>query len=467
MSQLSAARDAALQEIGEYLIPRGKMTTRQIERLRHGDEAEVFKVQRLVQQMKARGGTDDPADTPLPDDPATERKRRANSKWLDTFVDEKGYDPEQTFDHERPGATHMVSLGSITQAFHNAPLAEQEAIKKNIVRLDFSDPAAPLKYLGHLGGALADNYEREAGRDPQRSPDSGSDHTIATSSGAVIAEVTHSDLTGEQGLDDQGWVRKGREDYDGNTSVPMTYPTSCDSAAQRAMYRRGWADRHRSSRTFSAADSGKNHLQDGQTEEGGTCPLHEGDWGSKAGCYHCTDDRGLPRRSDAMSEDDYQKALSQQTLDPSAWEQDGYVASDGSRATPRPQDFPAALTPGEQDTPGGSLTAARSAFSRGWQRRFHEMTDAESARVSPVNLYVDEAGRLVRSASPDSRSVKVRGPQGKEVATKAVGALRPATRDEVAQAGKDSGVCQVCGRALHDDRSKARGIGPTCLTRLA
>lgn len=76
--------------------------------------------------------------------------------WIDTFADEKGYDLEELLEVEGPtGTTNIIPLGVVIDAIKTTSKAEQDAIRSNIARLDFADPAAPKKYLQHLAQALA------------------------------------------------------------------------------------------------------------------------------------------------------------------------------------------------------------------------------------------------------------------------------------------------------------------------
>ena len=86
--------------------------------------------------------------------------------------------------------------------------------------------------------------------------------------------------------------------------------------------------------------------------------------------------------------------------------------------------------------------------------------------VSPVSLYIDGEGNLVKADSPHSRSATYRTEDGKPVRRVVRGTLRPATVPEVLAAGHASGVCQVCGRALTSATARTRGIGATCLARM-
>jgi hypothetical protein len=74
--------------------------------------------------------------------------------WLDTLIDEKGYDTEHRFSVEGPSGENSIPLGCVLDAIKQAPKHEQAAIKANLVRLDFRN-ADLLRYFGHLAQALA------------------------------------------------------------------------------------------------------------------------------------------------------------------------------------------------------------------------------------------------------------------------------------------------------------------------
>jgi hypothetical protein len=76
--------------------------------------------------------------------------------WIDTFVDEKGYDREELFEVDGPtGTTNIMPLGVVVDAIKNAPKREQDIIQVTIAQLDFVNPAAPKDYLKHLAQGLA------------------------------------------------------------------------------------------------------------------------------------------------------------------------------------------------------------------------------------------------------------------------------------------------------------------------
>lgn len=76
------------------------------------------------------------------------------SKWLDTLIEEKGYDLEHTFTVEGPSGSNHIPLGCLVDVIKQAPKHEQQAIKTMVVKLDFRN-ANILDYFGHLAKAIA------------------------------------------------------------------------------------------------------------------------------------------------------------------------------------------------------------------------------------------------------------------------------------------------------------------------
>jgi hypothetical protein len=76
------------------------------------------------------------------------------TRWLDTLISEKGFDPEHTFTVEGPSGPNWIPLGCVVEAIRQAPKSEQAAIKANLVRLDFRN-ADLLRYFEHLAKAIA------------------------------------------------------------------------------------------------------------------------------------------------------------------------------------------------------------------------------------------------------------------------------------------------------------------------
>lgn len=77
------------------------------------------------------------------------------SRWLNTFISEKGLDLEHTFEVEGPEwGLNLIPLGVVVEHIHIAPSREQAAIKDMIVRIDFHNGNV-LDYFQHLAKALA------------------------------------------------------------------------------------------------------------------------------------------------------------------------------------------------------------------------------------------------------------------------------------------------------------------------
>jgi hypothetical protein len=75
-------------------------------------------------------------------------------KWLDTFVDEKGIDLEQSFElSAKDGMLHSLPYGVVIEAIKKASPNEQAAIKNKIIMLDFYNKDVK-DFLRHLAGAL-------------------------------------------------------------------------------------------------------------------------------------------------------------------------------------------------------------------------------------------------------------------------------------------------------------------------
>lgn len=76
------------------------------------------------------------------------------NKWLDTFIEEKGYDLEQVFEVNGPSGWNMIPLGCVVEAIKATTVSEQMGIKKMLVNLDFKN-ANCLNYFKHLAQAIA------------------------------------------------------------------------------------------------------------------------------------------------------------------------------------------------------------------------------------------------------------------------------------------------------------------------
>jgi hypothetical protein len=76
------------------------------------------------------------------------------TKWLDTMIDEKGIDAEDTFSVDGASGINIIPIGCVIEAIKTAPAGEQAAIKDMMVKIDFHN-ASITDYLRHLAGALA------------------------------------------------------------------------------------------------------------------------------------------------------------------------------------------------------------------------------------------------------------------------------------------------------------------------
>tara|TARA_R110000868_G_C10586358_1_gene739147 strand:+ start:368 stop:610 length:243 start_codon:yes stop_codon:yes gene_type:complete len=76
------------------------------------------------------------------------------TKWLDTFLSEKGIDPETTFDVDGPSGFNLIPVGSLVEMMKQAPATEQIGIKRMIIKIDFLNGNV-LDYFKHLARAVA------------------------------------------------------------------------------------------------------------------------------------------------------------------------------------------------------------------------------------------------------------------------------------------------------------------------
>jgi len=81
-------------------------------------------------------------------------KKTAFTQWLDTLVEEKGYDPEALFEVEGASGTNWMPLAVVLDAIKQTSPQEQKAIQTVLVRLDFMNRDC-LGYFKHLAQALA------------------------------------------------------------------------------------------------------------------------------------------------------------------------------------------------------------------------------------------------------------------------------------------------------------------------
>ena len=76
------------------------------------------------------------------------------NNWLDTFIDEKNINKNDTFEINKNGTLNIISYGSVIDHIKITSKQEQEQIKKTIVKIDFFNGDV-LHFFRHLGQALA------------------------------------------------------------------------------------------------------------------------------------------------------------------------------------------------------------------------------------------------------------------------------------------------------------------------
>lgn len=79
--------------------------------------------------------------------------------WLNTFIEEKGIDLEDSFEvNTKSGQTHFMSYEVVVEFIKIAPKHEQEQIKKVLVMIDFKNGDVK-HFFRHLALGLAENQE--------------------------------------------------------------------------------------------------------------------------------------------------------------------------------------------------------------------------------------------------------------------------------------------------------------------
>jgi len=61
------------------------------------------------------------------------------TKWLDTFIEEKGIDLDDTFELEGPSGMNFMSYGVVVEHIKLTQGEEQKMIKDVIVKIDFKN----------------------------------------------------------------------------------------------------------------------------------------------------------------------------------------------------------------------------------------------------------------------------------------------------------------------------------------
>ena len=76
------------------------------------------------------------------------------TKWINTFIEEKNINLEDTFEVEGPSGTNVIPYGVIVEHILIAPKHEQANIKNVIVNIDFRNGDVK-HFFRHLGKAIA------------------------------------------------------------------------------------------------------------------------------------------------------------------------------------------------------------------------------------------------------------------------------------------------------------------------
>lgn len=76
------------------------------------------------------------------------------NNWIDTLIEEKGIDLDDSFEINGQSGFNLFTYGVIVEAIKSAPAHEQKAIKDVIVMIDFKNGDVR-HYFRHLAQALA------------------------------------------------------------------------------------------------------------------------------------------------------------------------------------------------------------------------------------------------------------------------------------------------------------------------
>ncbi len=75
-------------------------------------------------------------------------------KWLETFIEEKGFDREYRFELDGQSGINSIPLNCVVDAIKKAPKDERDNIKTTLVKIDLANGDC-LDYFRHLAQALA------------------------------------------------------------------------------------------------------------------------------------------------------------------------------------------------------------------------------------------------------------------------------------------------------------------------
>jgi len=81
-------------------------------------------------------------------------KNKTFKNWLDTFIKEKEFSMENTFEINKKGCLNIMSYQTIYEHILITTKEEQEKIKKTIIKIDFLNGDI-LHFFRHLGQAIA------------------------------------------------------------------------------------------------------------------------------------------------------------------------------------------------------------------------------------------------------------------------------------------------------------------------
>jgi len=76
--------------------------------------------------------------------------------WLETFMNEKEIDLDQSIDFDHEGTFHMMTVGVVVEHMMVASSQEQAQIKNVLVMIDFKNGDV-LHFINHLAKGLAAN----------------------------------------------------------------------------------------------------------------------------------------------------------------------------------------------------------------------------------------------------------------------------------------------------------------------
>lgn len=81
------------------------------------------------------------------------------NKWIDTFIEEKGIDLEESFDlTDDKGQFHVMPYGVVIEHMKIATKQEQIQIRDVIVKIDFHNGDVR-HFFRHLAKMLVNNYQ--------------------------------------------------------------------------------------------------------------------------------------------------------------------------------------------------------------------------------------------------------------------------------------------------------------------